>query len=327
MAAATFDYSAVGFLVLDTLCHPAEEMPPPGGAIFVNKLRMTPSGTAGGTAMICALLGLTGQLVTEVGMDDAGDFLVNKLQQYGVSTSLISRNKDGVQTSCSMLPIPSSGDRVAFFCPGTSATFQIPPDKYEAVLDAKIIHLGGTGLLAKFDGPPSLELVRRAKELGRTTVFDLIFATAETVPLVQPLLPYLDFFVPSIVEAASLAGVEGSRDASAISQIFKDRGVKNVVLTMDKDGVFVNPEHGEPFSIPAHDIKVVDTTGCGDSFTAGVIVGISKGWDLNKTARFANAVAAQVASGLGSDGNGSIVSIEKTLAFMDSTPLTNRSDS
>jgi sugar/nucleoside kinase (ribokinase family) len=66
---------------------------------------------------------------------------------------------------------------------------------------------------------------------------------------------------------------------------------------------------------------VVDTTGCGDSFTAGLIVGLSKGWDLRKTAGFANSVAAQVALGLGSDGNGNLKSLEDTLEFMESVPL------
>ena len=205
-----------------------------------------------------------------------------------------------------------------------TATFTIPPDSVDAALHAKIIHLGGTGLLTKFDGPPSRELLKRAKELGRTTVFDLILADSKTIDLVEPLLPYIDYFVPSIVEAAVMAGLEDSRDAPAIAQFFKSKGAKTVILTMDKDGVYVHPAQDEvaPFTVPAHEISVVDTTGCGDSFTAGVIVGISQGWDLPKTIRFANAVAAQVAQGLGSDGNGKLSSLESTLAFMEITPLT-----
>jgi sugar/nucleoside kinase (ribokinase family) len=341
-----FDFSAVGFLVLDTLCHPAgEEMPPPGGATFVQRIRMTPSGTAGATAMVCAILGLRGQLVSEVGRDDAGDFLVRKLKDhYGVATDLISRNNNGVQTSCSMLPIRSTAARAAFFCPGTASTFEIIPSlsssssspdntKIDAALNAKIVHLGGTGLLTKFDGEPSLRLLQRAKELGRTTVFDLILANAETtVALVEPLLPYIDYFVPSIEEASALvAGMEKNnnnndnnnnrRDAPRVAKFFKERGVPNVILTLDEDGVYVDPQEGDAFTIPAHDIKVVDTTGCGDSFTAGVIVGISKGWDLRKTVFFANAVAAQVAMGLGSDGDGILKSMESTEEFMKTVPL------
>ena len=90
---------------------------------------------------------------------------------------------------------------------------------------------------------------------------------------------------------------------------------------MDKDGVYVDPygddDDDGPFQLPAHNIDVVDTTGCGDSFTAGIIFGISKGWPIKKTAQFANAVAAQVALGLGSDGDGILQGVESTLKFME----------
>ena len=86
----------------------------------------------------------------------------------------------------------------------------------------------------------------------------------------------------------------------------------------------VDPEQGDALTIPAHDIQVVDTTGCGDSFTAGMIAGLAKGWGLRKAASFANAVAAQVALSLGSNGNESLTTIEGTLQFMDTTPLVVR---
>jgi sugar/nucleoside kinase (ribokinase family) len=64
---------------------------------------------------------------------------------------------------------------------------------------------------------------------------------------------------------------------------------------------------------------VVDTTGCGDSFTAGVIVGLAKGWDLRESCRFANTVAAHVALGLGSQGK--LASFDATVTAMNSWPL------
>mmetsp|Transcript_257 Transcript_257/g.360 ORF Transcript_257/g.360 Transcript_257/m.360 type:complete len:94 (+) Transcript_257:269-550(+) len=85
------------------------------------------------------------------------------------------------------------------------------------------------------------------------------------------------------------------------------------MLTLRKE----NPFQSQPMIL----IKVVDTTGCGDSFTAGIIVGICKGWDLRRTVAFANATAAQVALGLGSDGNGKLSSIESTEIFMNNVKL------
>ena len=311
----TYEYSAVGFVVLDILCRYAEDMPPPGGATFVDEITMTVAGTAGATAVDCAILGLSGQLVARVGKDDMGDFLLQKIKSYGVSVDLVQID-DSVQTSASMLPIRPDGSRSGFFVPGTTETLAITPDQFDKVLDAEIIHLGGSGLLTELDGAPSLALLQRAKELGRTTVFDLIQATPETIACVQPLLPYIDYFVPSIVEAAVMAGESNPAD---VARWFKAQGVKNAVLTLEGDGVWVDPEEGEPFLLPAHKIDVVDTTGCGDSFTAGIIVGLSRGQDIREAARFANAVAANVALGLGSVGK--LSSFDATIDAMNTWPL------
>jgi sugar/nucleoside kinase (ribokinase family) len=132
----------------------------------------------------------------------------------------------------------------------------------------------------------------------------------------MPLLPYIDYFVPSIEEAEQMSGRSNPADVAAF---FKDKGVRNCILTLGGNGVYVSPETGDPFRLPAFDIAVSDTTGCGDSFTAGVIVGIRKGWDLQQTAKFASAVAAQVAMGLGSMGK--LTSFARTMEMMSALPV------
>lgn len=311
----TYDFTAVGFLVIDVLCRYASEMPPPGGATFVEEAAMTVAGTAGATALDCAILGLKGQISARVGLDPMGEFLLAEMKKHGLDTGLVQID-DEVQTSTSLLPIRPDGSRAAFFVPGTSRTFLPTEGEIERILDAKIVHLGGTGLLDAFDGAPSTELLRRAKELGRITVFDLILANPATVEKVMPLLPYIDYFVPSIHEAAAMAGVS---EPAEVARWFKSHGVKTAILTLEGDGVYVDPENGDPFHLPSHDIDVVDTTGCGDSFTAGVIVGLAKGWDIREVCRFANSVAAHVAMGLGSQGK--LTSFDATVDAMNTWPL------
>lgn len=311
----TFEVSAVGFSVLDILGRPVTRIPEGGRADFIEEIRMTVAGTAAATAVDCAILGLKTRIVTTVGDDEMGDFLVSKMQRFGVETEQVQRD-GSVQTSATILPVRPDGERPALHVPGTAATFNVMPDDYEAALDASIVHVGGTGLLKTFDGEPTLALMKAAKERGRTTTFDLIQANPETVELVKPLLPYIDYFVPSIDEAGEMAG---NSEPAEVARYFKQLGVKNAVLTLGGDGVYVDPQQGDPFRLPAHDVDVVDTTGCGDSFTAGIIVGLAKGWDMRESARFANAVAAKVAMGLGSDGK--LASFEDTVEAMNNWPL------
>lgn len=134
--------------------------------------------------------------------------------------------------------------------------------------------------------------------------------------LVEPLLEHIDYFVPSIEEASAMAG---QSEPGAVAAWFREKGVGNVVLTLEGDGVFVLPREGDAFQLPAHRIDVVDTTGCGDSFTAGIITGVSRGWSLHDSARFANTVAAHVACGLGSQGI--LKDFDATVKAMNDWPL------
>jgi sugar/nucleoside kinase (ribokinase family) len=310
-----YDVSSIGFYVLDILGRPVTRIPEGGRADYIDEIRMTVAGTAGATAVDCAILGLKTLAVTTVGDDEMGDFLVAKMEKFGVDCSMVERD-GSVQTSATILPVRPNGERPALHVPGTAATFTVRPDKLEAALDAAIVHFGGTGLLKAFDGEPTLKLLSRAKELGRTTTLDLIQATPETFRLVKPLMSFVDYFMPSVEEASEMAGL---RDPKEVAAFFKRLGAKNVLLTMGGEGVYVSPADGGDFRLPAHAIDVVDTTGCGDSFTAGIIVGLARKWPLRESARFATAVAAKVAMGLGSDGK--LRSFEDTMEAMTTLPL------
>ena len=285
-------------------------MPPEGGATFVDEITMTVAGTAGATALDCAILGLKGQISARVGCDPMGEFLISTMRRHGLNCDLVQRDPDQ-QTACSMLPIRPNGERSAYFVPGASKTFLPTDADMTRICNARFVHVGGTGLLDAFDGRPTLDLLTRARAADCATVFDLILADAGVTEIVTPLLPLIDFFVPSIEEARAMSG---GADAAVVARWFRGRGARNVILTLGGDGAFVHPEQGEPFTLPSVATDVVDTTGCGDSFTAGIITGLARGMPLRDAARFANAAAAQVAMGLGSQGR--LTSFDQTLEVM-----------
>lgn len=312
---ARFDVSCVGFYVVDILGRPVTRIPEGGRADYIEEIRMTVAGTAGATALDCAILGGKVRAVSLVGRDAMGDFMVSTLEGRGVDCSCIARTGEA-QTSATILPVRPDGERPALHVPGTAALFTLAPDQHEAALDARILHLGGTGLLRSFDGAPSVALLKAAKARGLTTTFDLIQATPAVAALVAPMLPLVDWFVPSIEEARALTGLG---EPAEVARALQDQGARNVVLTLGGDGVYALAGDGASLRLPAHDIAVVDTTGCGDCFTAGVITGLSKGWDLEQTLRFATAASARVAMALGSEGM--LTSFEDTWTAMETLPL------
>jgi sugar/nucleoside kinase (ribokinase family) len=178
------------------------------------------------------------------------------------------------------------------------------------------VHLGGTGLLRKLDGAPSIAVLREAKARGRTTTFDLIAASAETAHLVMPLLPHIDYFMPSIEEAQDMSGRSGPEDCASF---YLDKGATCCVFTLGGEGAYYAHRDGTRLRSPAYEINVVDTTGCGDAFDAGFIAALHNKMDVETSLRFAQAAAGLVAMGLGSDAG--IVSFEDTLDKMKRWPV------
>lgn len=310
MSAKKYDATIVGLYVLDILGRPVSEIPKGGDLAYIDELRLTVAGTAGGTIIDCAKLGLSTLAVGAVGDDEKADFVISVLEKFGVDTAGFERIK-GVPTSSTILNIRPNGERPALHLRGACDYF-MPPNKEKLdIFDCKVFHLGGTGLLKKLDGSVSAELLKDAKENECITTWDLIGATESTIDIVKPLLPHIDYFMPSIEEASIMCGLDDPED---IAKYYLDRGVKNCVLTMGEKGSLFMSET-EKIITPAFDINVIDTTGCGDAFDAGMIVALIKNLDLETSLKFATITSGLVATGLGSDAG--IISYEDCIEKMN----------
>ena len=304
------DVAVIGLYILDVLGRPVSRIPERGGVDFIEEIRLTVAGTAGGTVIDTAKLGLRSLAVGAVGEDEKADWVLMTMQKHGIDISAMQRLA-GVPTSATILNVRPNGERPALHVRGASDHFDVPKAMYDQVFDAPIIHLGGTGLLRKLDGPASVTLLREAKARGRTVTFDLIAASADTIGIVEPLLPYIDYFMPSIEEARDMSGQGTPADCA---KFYLDRGAACCVFTLGGDGAYFAHRDGTRLHAPAYDIKVVDTTGCGDAFDAGFIAALHHKMDTETALRFAQASAGLVATGLGSDAG--IVSFDDTFAKM-----------
>jgi sugar/nucleoside kinase (ribokinase family) len=306
----TPDVSVIGLFILDILGRPVTRIPERGGVDFIEEIRLTVAGTAGGTIIDTAKLGLNSLAVGAVGDDEKADWVLMTMQKHGIDISLMQR-LEGIPTSATILNIRPNGERPALHVRGASDHFDVGPELYDEVFAAPIIHLGGTGLLKKLDGPRSLTLLKEAKSRGCIVTFDLIAANAETAEIVKPLLPYIDYFMPSIEEAKDMSGQTTTADCA---KYYLDHGAACCVFTLGGDGAYYAHSDGTRLLSPAFQVKVVDTTGCGDAFDAGFIAALHHKMDVETSLLFAHAAAGLAATGLGSDAG--IQSFAHTLHCM-----------
>ena len=285
---------AMGVHVLDTLVRPVEEIPAGQGGALVEEIRMTAAGSAGGSALILAKLGARVQSAGAIGSDPIGEQLVRLLERDGVETDLLLR-RDDVQTSASVLPIRPNGERPAFHVVGANGTYGPDDAPWDAIAEATHLHLGGPEFMG---GDAAAQILSKAREQGVVTSADVLApGDPGLLEWIAPALPHLDFLLPNDEQ---VLGFTGATDVAAGCGALVERGVGCVAATCGADGVVIVDGEGVT-RVPAFAIEVVDTTGCGDAFSAGFLRGLSLGRSREEAARLGCAVAGLVAGGLGTD--------------------------
>jgi sugar/nucleoside kinase (ribokinase family) len=305
-----YDYTSIGFYTFDCLGWPFTAVPPGGGTNFIDELTLAVSGAAGTASIAAAKMGLKTLAVGGVGSDLMGDWVLQRLKHFGVDASTMQQ-KPGWKTSSSIVTTRADGSRPALHMRGATADFYVDDVMMKQVIDANVVHIGGIGLMREMDTGRNAELMKQAKAHGATTTVDVFAGSPDDMPAIAMVLPYTDYFMPSVEEAEALTGLA---DKSDMAEHFLDLGVKCCVFTLGGDGAYYHHSNGTKFKIPAFDIKVKCTCGCGDAFNAGFAVGLNKGFDAETTVRFAQATSALNATGLGSQAG--VESFEHTLNFM-----------
>ena len=182
---------------------------------------------------------------------------------------------------------------------------------FVAIAEADLLHVGGVDVLGKFAGEPLVEVMAFARAHGVRTSVDVLGPCDErTAERLAPALRDADYFLPN---ADQLRGMTGRSDPVEAATVLRRLGVGCVVATLGAEGSLVSSARGE-VALPAFDVPVVDTTGCGDAYAAGFIAGVLAGRDEEAAAWLGTAAAAQVVQGLGSDAG--IRDLDSTLAFL-----------
>ena len=310
-----YDYVSVGFYTFDCLGWPFEAVPAGGGTNFLQEITLAVSGAAGTAAIVAAKLGLKTLAVGGYGRDMMGDWAVSRLESFGIDISGLQRFDD-VPTSSSIVLTRPDGSRPALHVKGATGRFTVSPDRFDAVTDARVFHLGGVGLMDAMDGPQNAALMRHAKARGCVTTVDVFAGSPDDLPDVAAVLPWTDYFIPSVEEAQALTGLQSLDDMAAV---FINLGTFACIFTLGADGAYYRDRTGLSFTIPAYKIDVVCTCGCGDVFNAGFAAGLLNGMSPQDSVRLAQAASALNATGLGSQAG--VVSLEDTLSFMKSCPV------
>lgn len=261
-------------------------------------------------------LGLRTALLTAVGEDPVGDFILAFLEKEGIETGYIPR-KPAHRSSAVLLGIEPPDRFPLVYYRHACADIELTIDDVLAVplAEARVFEFSGTGLSREPSRSATLFAAERARQAGVEVALDLDFrpdqwhdprafgvAVRSALRLVDVVIGTQDelnavmLSDPSQVHLShsqvSDTRVEG--DTQAVVDELLRLGPRAVVEKRGAEGARVHPRGEAPVDAPGFPVEVCNILGAGDAFAAGFLYGRVHEWDWYRSARLGNAAGALV---------------------------------
>ena len=278
--------SVLGIFVAD-LAFFAEKIPVEGETVIGNKYVIGPGGKGSNQAVAAAKAGAKTYFISKIGDDQFGAMAKTIYDQSGVDYSHVIISKEHSTGAAGILVNETTGANAINVVTGAAGalTTQDIDAANEAIKNSSIF-------LTQLEAPKEVVFyaLKKAHQHGVTNILNP--APAATID--KDIFPIVDYFTPNETEASFYANqpVETSEDAKQAANKFLQMGIKNVIITLGEKGAYF-ANNKESIVVPVANLTnpVVDTTGAGDAFNAGLAVAIAEGKNIKETLIFANATA------------------------------------
>jgi sugar/nucleoside kinase (ribokinase family) len=294
------DVVVCGSCVIDVLVRPVALDQPIGGGQLVrtDPLELTTGGIVSNAGTTLSRLGMQVAAFTYVGSDQWGDLLRARYQAEGIDTSCLLTHPTA-PTSTTAVLIDQQGERSFLHAVGAPKLL----DRQAFLSNLEFFARSRAMLLGYFSLLPNLqsdlpEVLAALKQVNCLTALDAA-GTGGTLAELEPSLRYLDVYVPSYKEASHQTGLS---DPEQIVAAFRAAGATGILgVKLGADGALLSDSVDRFVEVAAVTPPgaVVDTTGAGDSFMAGLLCGWLKGLTLDQAGRLAAACGARCVTGLG----------------------------
>lgn len=330
----------------------------PGTLLNVGKANNTVGGVVANTGLALNKFGSEVILIGKIADDPFGHIIETKFEELGVAGHLIHAENES--TSYTMVIAPPGIDRMFLHHMGTNATFGDADLDYELIAQAGHFHFGYPPLMRRMylnNASEMVEIFRKVKALGLTTSLDMAAVDDSSeageqdwTEAIKNLIPYVDFFVPSIEELGYMMDKELYRewneradgaDITTILDVEKDVkpladkliewGAKCVLIKCGASGMYlgtasadvmeqIDPQFAgwdkvsvfEKSYVPD---RILSGTGAGDTSIAAFLKSAIEGYPVERCLQLATATGASCITSYGAlDG---LLSFEEMIAKID----------
>lgn len=259
-----------------------QRMPRPGETVHGDTFVTGAGGKGSNQAVAAARLGAEVTFIGRVGSDVFANLAYEIWDAEGVSRDYVIQDQDHA-TGVAPILVDSQGENMIVVVLG--ANLNIQPSDIDAAKDRIA---AADVLLAQLEINLDMAAyaLKTAKKLGIATILN----PAPATPLSSDMMQLADYLTPNETELETLSGQAG-QDVTARARSLLTRDGQTAVVTLGAQGAQIVSQN-QSVRLETFEVDVVDTTGAGDAFNAGLAVALAEGKDLRAAVRFANATAA-----------------------------------
>lgn len=251
-------------------------------------INIAPGGVGRNIAHNLAQLNVPVTFLSVVGNDDEGRRLLEETRQAGVNVEQVvisNTRRTGIYlailNAIGDMDIALSGMDIL-----EELNIQYLESKTEVIKNSEIV---------VFDANIPEESIRYITELCYNNNIPVVVepVSIDKAKKLKNVLDKIDYITPNKEELESITEIKilDDEDMKKAVKYLRDKGIKNVIVTLGERGVYVSSEELEKFIEP-YQTEIVDATGAGDALTAGLVYGIFNGYSLEVSAKLGLAAAS-----------------------------------
>ncbi len=265
----------------------ANKIPIPGETVLGHDHVIGPGGKGSNQAVAAAKAGGKVSFISKIGNDQYGKKALEMYGESNIDSSNVIVSEEHATGVAGIMINKQTGENAINVVPGASGkiTNKDIDQAVESIKQSSIF-------LTQLEVP--VEVVEYAIKIAHSHKVTTILNPAPAAQLQDETFRLVDYFIPNESETSFYVNhkVETQEDAKKAANQLLKKGVKNVIITLGEKGVYFANEK-ESFHINAFDLgdRVIDTTGAGDGFVAGLAVALTEDKSINDAIKFASALA------------------------------------
>lgn len=277
--------TVLGSFVVDLMGR-TPHLPTAGETVKGSVFKLGPGGKGSNQAVAAKRIGANVTMITKIGKDDFADIALDNFKLEGMDCTYIYRDNNRPTGAALIMVDEVTSQNIILVTLGACENIN-----EQEIENARISIEKADVFLSQLE--TNIDAVEFAVNIAYEAGVRVVLNPAPVQPIADYLYKKINVFIPNEVEASLLSGItlDSSNSILQAAQVFLDKGVENVIITLGGEGALI-ANHETHLFINAIPVNVVDTTGAGDAFTGAFATALAEGKDVFQAAKFASAAAA-----------------------------------